>query len=68
MHSVHPLPLSAGGGGVEPPTKFSKRGGLPGHQFLEGGCWEREGDFFQGGCNLYINKIKSKIFNDTKSL
>ena len=31
--------LSAGGGGVEPPTKFSKKGrGLTGSQFLEGGC------------------------------
>ena len=26
-------------GGVEPPTKFSKKGGgLTGSQFLEGGC------------------------------
>ena len=29
-------PLSAGGVGVEPPTKFSKRGGLTRPQFLEG--------------------------------
>ena len=38
-HSVHsPTPLSAGGGGVEPPTKFSNEGGsLAGHQLLEGG-------------------------------
>ena len=46
-HSVHPLPLSAGAGGggvVEPPTKFSKRGGgLTGPQLLEGGYWERGG-------------------------
>ena len=49
-------------GGVEPPTKFSKRGGLTGPQLLEGG------DFFQGGCNFHIkNKLKSEIFND-KSL
>ena len=53
-HSVH-RPLSTGGsgrwggGGVEPPTKFSKRGGLAGPQLLEGGCWERGGYFFQGG-------------------
>ena len=34
-----PPNLSAGGGGVEPPTKFSKKGGgLTGSQFLEGGC------------------------------
>ena len=30
-------PLSAGGGGVEPPTKCSKRRGLKGLQFLGGG-------------------------------
>ena len=43
IHSVHPLPFSRGGG-VEPPTKFSKRGGgLTGPQILEGGCWERGG-------------------------
>ena len=32
-----PTPLSAGGGGAEPPIKFSKRGSLIGPQFLEGG-------------------------------
>ena len=31
------------GGGVEPPAKFSKSGGLIVSQFLEGGCWERGG-------------------------
>ena len=31
------------GGGVEPPTKFSKRGGLTESQFLEGDCLERGG-------------------------
>ena len=37
LHSGHPLPLSAGG--VEPLTKFSKRGGgLIGSQLLEGVC------------------------------
>ena len=42
-------------------------GGLTGPQFLEGGCWERGGDFFQGGCNFYIkDKLKSEIFNDKK--
>ena len=25
-----------GGGGIDPPTTFSKRGGLTGSQFLEG--------------------------------
>ena len=37
-HSGHP-PFFAGE--VEPPTRFSKRGGLTGPQLLEGGCWER---------------------------
>ena len=67
MHSVHspPSPLSAGGGGwrVEPPAKFSKRGVLTGPHLLEGGCWEREGDFFLfsgggGSCNFHTKKIK----------
>ena len=55
--------------GVEPPTEFSKRGeGFTGPQLSEGGCWERGGDFFQGGCNFHKNKLKSEIFNDKKSL
>ena len=37
-HSGHP-PFFAGG--VEPPTKFSKREGLTGPQLLELGCWKR---------------------------
>ena len=42
---MHP-PLSAwgwgwGGEGGEPFTNFSKKGGLTGPQFLEGGCWKR---------------------------
>ena len=38
------------GGGVEPPTKFSKRGGsLTGPQLLEGVAEKEGGDFFQGG-------------------
>ena len=58
-HSVHP-PLSDGEG-VEPPTKFSKRGGLPGPQLLEGVCWERGGDFIQGGgCSFHI-KINQNL-------
>ena len=47
-HSVHP-PLSDGKG-VEPPTKFSKRGGsMTGPQLLEVVCWERGGWIFSGG-------------------
>ena len=40
LHSVHPTPLLSAGG-IEPPTKFKKRGGLTGSQLLEGSCWER---------------------------
>ena len=48
-HNVHPLPPCAqGGGGVEPPTKFSKRGGLTGSQLLQEGSWERGVTFFRG--------------------
>ena len=77
--SVHPPPtflLGAGGRGRgrrgeggEPPTKFSKSGGLAGPKFLERVAGKEEGDFFQGGCSFYIkNELKSKIFNDKKSL
>ena len=37
------------GGCVEPPTKFSKSGGLTGTQLLEVNCREGGGDFFHGG-------------------
>ena len=58
------------GWGVQPPTKFSKRRGLTGTQLLEGGCWERGGDFFQGGLQFSHkkSKLKSDIFSDKKSL
>ena len=49
-HTVYPL--SAGGGGVEPPTKFSKRGGLTGPQLLEGVA-EREGVTFFSGVAIF---------------
>ena len=58
-----PFPL----GGTEPPTKFSKREGLTGSKFLEGGLLGKRGWPFSGGCNLYIkNKLRSEIFNDKK--
>ena len=41
--------LSAGGQGVEPPSKFSKRGGLTGSQFLERVAWKERGELFWGG-------------------
>ena len=49
MHSVHPPFLQDGGGGVAPPTKFSKKEGLEGPPRLEGGCWEKGGNFFPWG-------------------
>ena len=39
-------PLSAGG--VEAPTKFSRKGGLTRPQLLEGVAGKEGGDFFQG--------------------
>ena len=65
-------PLSVGGGGVKHPTKF-KKGGLDKTSTFKGGCWEREGDFFQvegggGEVQLSHHKLKSEIFNDKKSL
>ena len=57
-------------GKVEPPTKFSKRGGLTGPQLLEGGCWKEGVKFFKGGGGALFTKkkLKSEIFNDKKSL
>ena len=43
-----PSPFCWGGGGVEPPTKYSKRGGLTRPQLLEGVAGKEGGDFFQG--------------------
>ena len=70
MYTPTPFCWEEGGGGFEPPTKFSKRGGLTETQLLEGGCWERVGDFFQGGLQFSQKKkkLKSDIFNDKKSL
>ena len=61
-------PLSAGG--IEPSTKFRKKGGgLTGSQLLEGVAGKDGGDFFQGvGVQLSHNKLKSEKFNDKKSL
>ena len=40
-------------------------GGLDRTSTFRGGCWERGGDFFQGGGGG-CNKLKSEIFNDKK--
>ena len=52
------------GGGVDPPTEFLKRGAWHDLKFLREGCWEKGGDFFQGGCSFYI-KDKLKGNNTT---
>ena len=55
-------------GGVTPPTKYSKRGGLTGPQ--RGVAGKEGGNFFQGRLQFYKKKkkkLKSEIFND-KSL
>ena len=62
-------PLSAGGEGVEPPIKSSKRGRPDRTSTCLRDCLERGGEFFQGaggGCNFHIKKLKSDIFNDEK--
>ena len=61
--------MGGGEGGVEHPTKFSKREGLTESQILEGVAGKEEGDLFQevAGFTFYIqNKLKSEICNDKK--
>ena len=44
-----------------------QKGGPDRISILEEGCWERGGDFFQGGCSFYLkNKLQPEIFNDKK--
>ena len=75
QHSVHSLFLrgervrggGGGGGGWSSYPIFKKGHGLTGPHFLEGGCWERVGVFFQGGLQfLHQKKLKSDIFDDKK--
>ena len=48
FHSVDThIPFLLGGGGVKPPTKFSKRGGLTGPQLLEGVAGKEGVTFFR---------------------
>ena len=59
IHSVYLPALFLQGGGArrEPLTKFSKRGGsLTRPHLLQGCCWERGGDFFQGGLQFSHKK------------
>ena len=63
-------PLSAGGG-VEPDTKFSKRGEVNRTPNFRGGggLLGKRGDLFQGVLQiLHKNKLKSEMCNDKKSL
>ena len=60
-----------GGGGIEPPTKFSKRGGgLDRTSTFKGGLLGKTGlTLFKEGCNFHKKKkLKSETFNDKKSL
>ena len=53
-HSVHPPFLRGGGGGLSLQPNIQKGRGLTGPQVLEGGCWERGGEFFQGGGVAFV--------------
>ena len=44
-HGGHP-PFHQGGLSLQPSCQ---KGGFTGPQLLDGGCWERGGDFFRGG-------------------
>ena len=64
-HSVHPLPLSAeGGGGGWTSNQILEKGGggLTGPQLLEWVAGKERGDFFQGEGLLFSHK-KNKIWN-----
>ena len=62
---MHPPFCWGGGRGVEPPTKFSNRGGgsLTGPQVLEGVAGKEGGEVA-----IFTQKIKSEIFDDKKKL
>ena len=64
-HTHTPPPFCWRRRGVEPLTKQRAGGDLTKSQYLEGGCRERGGDFFQRGVQFYVkNKLKSEIVND----
>ena len=48
--------VGMGVGGLSLLSNFQKGGGLKGSQFLEGGCWERGGDFFSGRVAVFTKK------------
>ena len=45
---MHPSPFSAREGKGWASYQIFKKGGFAESQFLEGGCWERGGEFFYG--------------------
>ena len=56
------------GGWVGIPTKFSKKGGLMGSQFLERVAGNKGLTFFKEGCSFSINnKLKSDTFKDKRA-
>ena len=70
LYCATSLPLSAGGG-FDPSNQIFKKGaGFDMTSTFRGGCWERGGDFFQGGRVAIFtkNEIKSEIFNGKKGL
>ena len=52
-HRIHPPSFLQG---VEPPTKFSKCGGLTGPQLLEGVAGKERDESFQGGRLQFLHK------------
>ena len=57
VHSVHPPPSAGWGGGVEPPTKFSKRGTRQDLNFERGVAGKEGGNFFQRGFAIFTKRI-----------
>ena len=62
---LYPPPISAGGLNLLP--NFQKGGGLDRTSVFRGDCWERGGDFFQGGFNFSTkNRLTSGMFHEKK--
>ena len=57
-HHIVCTPLFFSGRGVEPATKFSKRGGSTGSQFLEGVAGKEQVTFFMGLQFLHKKLLK----------
>ena len=70
MCTPFPLPpfLWEGGVGVETLTRFSKREGLRGSQFLEGVAGKEGVTFFRVGCSFYIKINHNLKYLTTKEV